>query len=122
MPKQPKINTIAKAASELRRISGESQQFFGARLRISTKAIQLYEDGSRIPEPKQLVAFAVYADSVNRFDLSRLFIDELERQLAPPIGYRASVLFGRLAERFELSESSKLPEIGTISADVRRKK
>jgi transcriptional regulator with XRE-family HTH domain len=96
-PKQPepKQPDIPSAVRELRRISEESQQFFGARLRISTRALQLYESGDRVPEPKQLVAFAAFADFVDRSQLTELFIRELERQLAPPPGYESAVVFRR---------------------------
>ena len=92
-PKQPKPPDIPSAIRELRAISRESQQFFGARLRISTRALQLYESGDRIPEARQLVAFAAFADFVRRPELTELFIRELERQLAPPPGYEATVVF-----------------------------
>ena len=96
-PKQPepKQPDIPSAIRELRQISGESQQFFGARLRISTRALQLYESGDRVPEARQLVAFAAFADTVGRPELTELFIQELERQLAPPPGYESAVVFRR---------------------------
>jgi transcriptional regulator with XRE-family HTH domain len=78
----------------LRLLSGESQQFFGARLRISTRALQQYEQG-KTPEPKQLVAFAAYAAAIGEDKLVQPFIDELERQLAPPPGYDSAVIFKR---------------------------
>jgi transcriptional regulator with XRE-family HTH domain len=87
------IKNIKDAVRELRKISEESQQFFGTRLRISTRALQLYESGERIPEPRQLVAFAAFAESVQRSDLTELFIRELERQLQPPPGYEFAVVF-----------------------------
>jgi transcriptional regulator with XRE-family HTH domain len=93
--KPPKQLDIPGAVRELRKISKESQQFFGARLRISTRALQLYESGDRVPEPKQLVAFAAFADFVNRPELTELLIQELERQLAPPPGYEHAVVFRR---------------------------
>jgi transcriptional regulator with XRE-family HTH domain len=92
MPQKP--ITLAAAIQRLRTISGESQQFFGARLRISTRALQQYEAG-KIPEPRQLVAFAAYADAAGEGKLVELFIAELERQLAPPPGYYSAVVFRR---------------------------
>jgi transcriptional regulator with XRE-family HTH domain len=86
---------LSEVIRELRAISKESQQFFGARLRISTRALQQYESGERRPEPKQLVAFAAYADSVGKDDFTEQFIEELERQLAPPPGYLSAVVFRR---------------------------
>jgi transcriptional regulator with XRE-family HTH domain len=93
--KKPEPNkALQDAVRELRKISQESEQFFGARLRVSTRALQTYEAGERVPKPKQLTAFAAYADFVGRTELSWLFINELERQLTPQ-GYDLAVAIKR---------------------------
>jgi hypothetical protein len=108
---------LPQAVRELRRISEESQQFFGARLRISTRALQMYETGERVPESKQLIAFAAFADSVERPDLTNLFVEELERQLAPPPGYVSAVVFKRRAP-----EDATKTQMAAITGRSRRQR
>jgi len=109
---------LPAAICELRAISQESQQFFGARLRISTRALQIYEGGERAPEPKQLIAFAAYADSVGRPELADMFIEELEQQLAPPPGYVSAVVFKRADTPVDTTAS----DVARITGRARRRK
>jgi transcriptional regulator with XRE-family HTH domain len=120
MPKtKPKPKAaIPEAIRELRQISEESQQFFGARLRISTRALQIYEMGERVPEPKQLIAFAAYADFVGRPELADLFIEELEQQLTPPPGYVSAVVF----KRRDTPVDTTAMEVARITGRARRKR
>ena len=81
---KPEPTVISAAAQALREISKDSQQFFGATLRISTRALQQYEWGQRVPGPSQNIAYILYAVSVDRKDLAQPFLTELRRQLEPP--------------------------------------
>jgi transcriptional regulator with XRE-family HTH domain len=85
--------TITEAVRELRRMSGQSQQHFGTQLNISIRALQQYEQG-KVPEARQLLAFAAHAYTVGRKDLYQIFTKSLNEELAPPPGFYLLVQFG----------------------------
>jgi transcriptional regulator with XRE-family HTH domain len=88
--------TLSEAIRELRRASGDkSQQVLATELGIATKTLQLYEKGRTLPEPKNLLALAAYADRLDRDDLYVVFLgDTLMDQLTPPPGYEVYLHFG----------------------------
>jgi transcriptional regulator with XRE-family HTH domain len=88
--------TLSQAIRELRRLSGKSQQVLATELGMTTRSLQLYELGRRIPEPKNLLALAARADALDNDELYEVFLgDALLAQLKPPAGYEIEVQFRR---------------------------
>src|SRR5262245_7789844 len=87
--------TLQQAILELRRAAGKSQQVLATELSIEIRTLQLYERG-RLPEPRNLLALAAYADQLDREDLFAIFLgDALTDQLMPPPGYEFDFKFSR---------------------------
>lgn len=64
--------TVNQAVRALRKHVGKTQQIFATELGISISSLNNYER-QRIPEPKQLFAFARAARAVERSDLAEVF-------------------------------------------------
>jgi transcriptional regulator with XRE-family HTH domain len=89
--------TLPEAIQELRRVAGKTQQVLATELGIATKTLQLYESGRALPEPKNMLALAAYADRLDNDNLYDIFTgDALMKQLVPPPGYQISIDFGRI--------------------------
>jgi hypothetical protein len=72
--------TVSQAVRALRKHVGKTQQVWATELGMSIRALFTYEHG-KIPEPKQLVAFASAASAAGRDDLWRLFMKATAEQL-----------------------------------------
>jgi transcriptional regulator with XRE-family HTH domain len=63
---------VTQAIRHMRKKSGLNQQFFATAVNMSTRALTQYEEGTRSPEPKQMLAFYAYA-SKHQPELAPLF-------------------------------------------------
>jgi hypothetical protein len=96
--------TVSQAVRALRKHVGKTQQVWATELGMSIRALFTYEHG-KIPEPKQLMAFASAASAAGRDDLRRLFIKATAEQLG------AIDMIWREAEKIrqEMEGESRLP-------------
>jgi transcriptional regulator with XRE-family HTH domain len=71
---------LNEAVRKLRELTGDSQQAFATRLKLSIRAIVNYEK-DRTPSPKALAAMAHLASKHEAWDLANLFWDNLPEEL-----------------------------------------
>ena len=73
---------VPQGIRHMRKKSGLNQQFFATAVNMSTRALAQYEDGTRSPEPKQMLALYAYA-AKHHPELADLFWDAFIGQVEP---------------------------------------
>lgn len=79
--------TIASAVKVLRRNTGESQQFFATRMRLSTKTLQLHESG-RTPDVAALVAYWIEAKRQDEAKVQQFLTRAISDKFSVPPGWQ----------------------------------